>query len=227
MNPWLTIPLDEYEAHMALPAVDQATLMADILASICETYRPPSLALLGCAGGLGLDRVNPAVVSRIVAIDINGAFAERARERYARRFHAFSAFVADIERDPLPIVPVRLAIGSLVFEYVDPGTAMRNVRALIERGGMLVRVAGTRFDRASKARLMMDGREGAVEWHITADANHGPEIPCMAAILMARKLARGEIAARGAYPCMGFLRLEEFEPEFRKWGMTTEIRDEG
>ena len=140
MNPWLTIPLDEYEAHMALPAVDQAALMADILASICETYRPPSLALLGCAGGLGLDRVNPAIVSRIVAIDINGVYAERARERYARRFHAFSAFVADIERDPLPIVPVQLAIGSLVFEYVDPGVAMRNVKALIERDGMLVTV---------------------------------------------------------------------------------------
>jgi hypothetical protein len=140
MNLWLTIPLDEYEAHMALPDVDQAVLMADILASVCEAYRPPSLALLGCAGGLGLDRVDPAIVSRIVAIDINGAYAERARERYARRFHAFSAFVADIERDPLPIVPVRLAMGTLVFEYVDPGAAMRNVKALIERDGMLVTV---------------------------------------------------------------------------------------
>jgi Methyltransferase domain len=140
MNPWLTIPLDEYEAHMARPEVDQAALMADILASVCETYRPSSLALLGCAGGLGLDRVDPAVVSRIVAIDINGVYAERARQRYARRFHAFSAFVADIERDPLPIVPVRLAIGSLVFEYVDPAAAMRNVTALIEKSGTLVTV---------------------------------------------------------------------------------------
>jgi uncharacterized protein YbjT (DUF2867 family) len=86
-----------------------------------------------------------------------------------------------------------------------------------ERGGMLVSVAGTRSD----------GKEGRVEWHITADANHGPEIPCMAAILLARKLARGEIPARGAQPCMGLLTLAEFEPEFRRWGMTTEIRDEG
>jgi hypothetical protein len=140
MNPWLTIPLDDYEAHMARPDVAQAALMADILASVCETYRPLSLALLGCAGGRGLDRVDPAIVSRIVAIDINGAYAERARERYARRFHAFSAFVADIERDPLPIVPVQLAIGSLVFEYVDPGAAMHNIKALIEKDGMLVTV---------------------------------------------------------------------------------------
>ena len=60
MNPWLTIPLEDYEAHMSLPAVNQAALMADILACVCDTYRPASLALLGCAGGLGLDRVDPA-----------------------------------------------------------------------------------------------------------------------------------------------------------------------
>lgn len=125
---------------MSLPEVNQAALMADILACVCDTYRPASLALLGCAGGLGLDRVDPAVVSRIVAIDINGSYARRARERYAQRFHAFSVFVADIERDPLPIVPVRLAFAALVFEYVDPLVAMRNVAPLVEPCGALVTV---------------------------------------------------------------------------------------
>ena len=67
-------------------------------------------------------------------------YAQRARERFAERFHAFSAFVADIERDPLPIVPVRLAFGALVFEYVDPAAAMRNVTPLLEPGGALVTV---------------------------------------------------------------------------------------
>jgi uncharacterized protein YbjT (DUF2867 family) len=84
-----------------------------------------------------------------------------------------------------------------------------------EKGGMLVSVSGTRHD-GSRAR---------VEWHLTADANHGPEIPCMAAILLARKLARGEITARGAHPCMGFLRLSEFEPEFGRWGITTVVEE--
>jgi hypothetical protein len=82
-----------------------------------------------------------------------------------------------------------------------------------ERGGMLVSVAGTRTDR-SRRRM---------EWHLTADANHGPEIPCMAAVLLARRLARGELSARGAYPCMGFLTLSDFEPEFKHWGMTTVV----
>jgi len=47
-------------------------------------------------------------------------------------------------------------------------------------GGMLVSLAGKRAD-GSRARI---------EWHLTADAQHGPEIPCMAAVLLARKLAQ-------------------------------------
>jgi len=84
-----------------------------------------------------------------------------------------------------------------------------------ERGGMLVSLAGERTD-GSRARM---------EWHLTADANHGPEIPCMAAILLTRKLARGELSARGAFPCMGFLKLSDFEPEFVRWGITTVVEE--
>jgi hypothetical protein len=47
----------------------------------------------------------------------------------------------------------------------------------------------------------------------------------MAAILLARKLARGEIPDRGAHACAGFLGLAEFEPEFARWGITTTIEE--
>jgi hypothetical protein len=84
-----------------------------------------------------------------------------------------------------------------------------------EYGGMLVSLVGTRADGARRR----------LEWHLTAPANDGPEIPCMAAILVARKLARDAIAARGAYPCTGFLALREFEPEFARWRITTAIEE--
>ena len=82
-------------------------------------------------------------------------------------------------------------------------------------GGMLVSLAGKRSD-GSRARI---------EWHLTADAQHGPEIPCMAAILLARKLAQGGFAQPGAYSCMGFLTLPEFETEFARWRITTVVRE--
>ena len=47
----------------------------------------------------------------------------------------------------------------------------------------------------------------------------------MAAILLAQKLVRGEIATRGAFPCMGFLTLADFESEFKRWQIMTVVRD--
>jgi hypothetical protein len=49
----------------------------------------------------------------------------------------------------------------------------------------------------------------------------------MAAILLARKLARHALADRGAQACMGFLNLAEFEPEFARWGMRTSVEERG
>jgi len=84
-----------------------------------------------------------------------------------------------------------------------------------ERGAMLVSLRGIRTD----------GSSGRVDWHLTADANHGPEIPCMAAVLMAHKIASGAISVRGAYPCMGFVSLDEFAPEFCRWGMASAVEE--
>ncbi len=83
-------------------------------------------------------------------------------------------------------------------------------------GGMVVRVqgidaGGSRIHRA---------------WHIAADDDFGPEIPCMAAILLTRRLARKEILDVGAYTSIGWLSLSDFEPEFSKWNMVTDITDE-
>jgi hypothetical protein len=81
------------------------------------------------------------------------------------------------------------------------------------RGGMYVRVSGV--DAAGQRRTR--------SWHICADDDHGPEIPCMAAILLARALSRGEGPPPGSYACVGLLPLAAFEPEFARWDMTTEV----
>ncbi len=79
-------------------------------------------------------------------------------------------------------------------------------------GGMVVRVEGADAS----------GQHTSREWHIAAGDDHGPEIPCMAAILLACRLARGEGLPTGAFACMSALRLADFEPEFARWGMVTD-----
>jgi hypothetical protein len=83
-------------------------------------------------------------------------------------------------------------------------------------GGMVVRLRGEDAQ----------GQPRQFAWHITAPDHHGPEIPCMAAILLARRLARGDGWPPGARPCMGLLALYEFAPEFACWGMATETLEE-
>jgi hypothetical protein len=84
-----------------------------------------------------------------------------------------------------------------------------------ERGGLLISVSG----------IGRDGSRKRVDWSLTADANHGPEIPCITAILLARKIARGQIAPRGAFVCMGFLTLAEFEAEFARWQISVATKE--
>lgn len=122
--------------------------------------------------------------------------------------HRAIAFLASIRRAGLPLPIERLA------------RLMEPVARLFDRfgtrtGGMEVRLRG----------LSLKGHPLTVIWRIIAPDNHGPEIPCMAAILLARRLAIGAGPAVGARSCMGLLTLADFQPEFEKWDMTTDIEE--
>jgi hypothetical protein len=80
-------------------------------------------------------------------------------------------------------------------------------------GGMRVRVTG------ADPRGLPVSRE----WQVIADAEKGPEIPCMAAIVLAKKICAGHVPVVGARPCLSELSLDEFSPQFNRWNMRTQI----
>ena len=84
-----------------------------------------------------------------------------------------------------------------------------------EWGGMRVSVLGRHAD----------GRQLRRTWLLTAPATDGPEIPCMAAILLARRMAAGKVPDPGARACTGLLELHEFAPLFAQWKMRTRIEE--
>jgi hypothetical protein len=55
-----------------------------------------------------------------------------------------------------------------------------------------------------------DGSPRRLIWEIVARNGDGPEIPATAAVVVARKLARGRLDARGARACMDLFTLDEF-----------------
>jgi ubiquinone/menaquinone biosynthesis C-methylase UbiE len=140
MNPWLKIPLEDYEAHMAMPSVGQAKMLSDAFAWALETHAPSSVAVLGCAGGNGFDRLPDDSGMRIIGIDINPDYIKHARCRYKSRLPGLEFVVADIERSRFRFAPVDLIFAGLVFEYVDLGSTLRNIRPMLNTGGSLVAV---------------------------------------------------------------------------------------
>ena len=66
-------------------------------------------------------------------------------------------------------------------------------------GGMVVELSG-RDAHGQPLRL---------RWSLSAAAGDGPQIPATPAVVLARKLADGELSVRGAMPCMGLFTLDE------------------
>ena len=54
------------------------------------------------------------------------------------------------------------------------------------------------------------GQPKSLTWNLLARQGHGPEIPCIAAIVVTKKIAAGAVGERGAMPCMGLMSLDEF-----------------
>jgi trans-aconitate methyltransferase len=135
-NPWLEIPLADYERHMSLPAVAQAALLADQLEALIARFQPSSVAVIGCAGGNGFDRVR-SPVERLVGVDINPQYIESAASRYAGHIRGLELHVGDIASAKQIFEPVELIYAALVFEYVDLAQSLRNLARHCVRGGVL------------------------------------------------------------------------------------------
>jgi len=82
-----------------------------------------------------------------------------------------------------------------------------------DTGGMHIRLKGT------------DGAGGSktCTWYITAGKNHGPEIPCSPALILARRLVRSEIRQRGAFACLGMFTLSDFDVEVNDLDISWEV----
>ena len=70
-------------------------------------------------------------------------------------------------------------------------------------GGMHIRISGSSNDNESKS----------VTWNLVARQNHGPEIPCSPALILARKLVANAIDIRGALPCLGLFSMSDMKNE--------------
>lgn len=82
-----------------------------------------------------------------------------------------------------------------------------------DRGGMVVIIEGTDRAGASLRR----------RWHLVAGSGHGPYVPAIASVILARRLAKGELRLTGAMPCMEQFSLADFAEATSDLDITTGI----
>jgi SAM-dependent methyltransferase len=139
-NPWFDIPLFDYEGHMALPEIGQAKLLGDVFDESLRRYLPKSVAVIGCAGGNGFERIDPGITSRVVGVDFNTDYLRQTGQRFDGSFRTLELIQANIEFDRLACLPVGLMYAALVLEYVDVAKALPHLRAALAEEGILITV---------------------------------------------------------------------------------------
>ena len=137
-NPWLTIPAEDYEAHMASPEVGQLQVLNQLFKVVLEEHRPESLAVLGCSTGNGFEHIDPSTTRRVVGIDINPSYLGVARKRFLGSLPMLELLEEDFTSATFAIHPVSLVFAALVFEYVGIGEAVRSISRSLTPGGVLV-----------------------------------------------------------------------------------------
>jgi hypothetical protein len=119
---------------MSAEGVGQLAVVADLFKITINYCCPRSIAVLGVAGGNGLEHINSTVTQRIVGVDIN----QRYLDEVQRRFDALPGLelhCRDLADREFRLPPVELVHAALIFEHAGLGFALENALSLVAPGG--------------------------------------------------------------------------------------------
>lgn len=134
-NPWLDMPLADYEGHME--HVGQARMLDRVFGQALQSLRPQSVAVLGAAGGNGFGHLIASTVTRTVALDLNRAYLQELERRFRDRVQGLEILCGDLDDPAIGFAPVDLIHAALIFEYVDIELTLMRVREWLRPDGAL------------------------------------------------------------------------------------------
>jgi methyltransferase family protein len=150
---WLKIPLQEYEGHMSAANVRQLDALSALFAIALRTFRPLSVAVLGVAGGNGLEQIDSTVTKRVIGLDIQPEYLRAVRTRHAQ-LPGLELCCADLCEDNVLLdafanAPVQLVHAALLFEHTGLAAALDNALAVVAPHGVFSVVLQLRSAEAS------------------------------------------------------------------------------
>jgi hypothetical protein len=121
---------------MGSEAVRQLAALSEVFRRTLNRHRPESVAVLGVAGGNGLEHIDPTVTKRVIGIDIN----QRYLSEVQRRFEALAGlelYCRDLGEGELGLPRVDLVHAALIFEHAGLDRALGNALSLLDPSGVL------------------------------------------------------------------------------------------
>ena len=126
-NPWEEISLDDYEKHMSLDSVRQLQALDSIMQEQFAAYPVETAAVLGIAGGNGLEHIDTDKFRTVYGIDINAYYLRAVSQRYTQLSGVLKCLRIDLISEAEKLPQAQLLIANLLIEYIGYGAFQRTV----------------------------------------------------------------------------------------------------
>ena len=126
-NPWEEISLDDYEKHMSLDSVRQLQALDAIMKEQFAAYPVETAAVLGVAGGNGLEHIGTDKFRRVYGVDINADYLRTVSQRYTQLSGILECLHLDLINEAEKLPQAQLLIANLLIEYIGYGAFQRAV----------------------------------------------------------------------------------------------------
>lgn len=130
-NPWTSIPLSDYEAHMSLGNVAQLQAMDALMEQQFRLGPAETALVFGVAGGNGVHHGKD--FKRIYGVDINPEYLAACRKRLADLGERFVPVLADVTDPNCALPEAELVIANLFVEYVGYGVFVQALKKVSPR----------------------------------------------------------------------------------------------
>ena len=126
-TPWEEISLDDYEKHMSLDSVRQLQALDSIMKEQFSAYPVETAAVLGIAGGNGLEHLGTDKFRRAYGVDINADYLRAVSQRYTQLSGVLECLHIDLISEAEKLPQAQLLIANLLIEYIGYGAFQRAV----------------------------------------------------------------------------------------------------
>ena len=126
-NPWEEISLDDYEKHMSLDSVRQLQALDSIMKEQFSAYPVETAAVLGVAGGNGLEHIDTNKFRTVYGVDINADYLRAVSQRYTELSGVLECLQIDLINGAEKLPQAQLLIANLLIEYIGYGAFQRAV----------------------------------------------------------------------------------------------------